>query len=672
MNNRLRLCIVLGLAAALLAPALASATPPKTVALNGVMRTINGGPVTDGDYTATFSLYAAEKDAKAAWAEKDVKLKVVAGRFGHALGSVVPLTPALLASLSPGWLGLKIGANPELQRRPLHAVPWALRAGVAGGLDCSGCVKADVLATGSIGANKVGFTYAGSKTKGGPATTALDLQCTGCVSVSEVKFDEDLDLGGNALKAKAVSAGHVSATTVAATHFVGDGSKLTGLKTPAGSCAKGQVVSGIDGNGKLVCVVAAPAKLPSDGLDDVSGGLLTTEFTYTWTSKNVPVAIPDNNPTGVGDDVIVGDMGAAKALTVHVEMTNSAMESVDVTLFDPTNAKYVLIGKGTAKGTTLKATFPSPNKPASGDLSAWVGKNPKGKWRMKVADTKFLNNGTDGAIKSWSIKVLTVSNQKVEATKDLHVKGDLTVAGAVVAQGTFRYPHGDKEPFKCEGSKVGYAWVNSKDKTLMICNGKDWGVVSIGVSGTQNNPAASCLDLQKKMPAAQTGNYWIKPPKASKMVKAWCDMDTDGGGWTFYPVASGIKTSNSTANNTCKTLGMDIVYPRSKKHWQVMLSKYDASYFATIPGVTKPANGGNYTNCPMRSPKHYGSGCSAWKVPDGGRWWLRDSNYSEPNGDYSADCWLSMNKYDANDIRFNDGNCSYSTSKYICSTNDKP
>ena len=60
-----------------------------------------------------------------------------------------------------------------------------------------------------------------------------------------------------------------------------------------------------------------------------------------------------------------------------------------------------------------------------------------------------------------------------------------------------------------------------------------------------------------------------------------------------------------------------------------------------------------------------------WKVPDGGRWWLRDSQYSEPNGDYTGNCWLSMYKWDSNDIQFNDGGCSYSTSKYVCSTNDK-
>ncbi len=116
---------------------------------------------------------------------------------------------------------------------------------------------------------------------------------------------------------------------------------------------------------------------------------------------------------------------------------------------------------------------------------------------------------------------------------------------------------------------------------------------------------------------------------------------------------------------------MDIFYPRSKAQWTWVLAKFGAGYFATIPGVTKPGNGGNYTGCAMRNPTSYGSGCSDWKVPDGGRWWLRDSTYGEPNGDYDGNCWLSMYNHSAGDIQFNDGNCSYATTKYLCSTNDK-
>ncbi|MCB9738019.1 MAG: DUF4215 domain-containing protein [Deltaproteobacteria bacterium] len=187
-------------------------------------------------------------------------------------------------------------------------------------------------------------------------------------------------------------------------------------------------------------------------------------------------------------------------------------------------------------------------------------------------------------------------------------------------------------------------------------------------------PGTSCLDIFTQFKAAgvtqKDGSYWIKAPKG-QVIAVDCDMSSEGGGYTYFTVASGKTTSRSTDDNTCKDYGLDIVYPRSKAQWTWMLAKYDTSYFSTIPGVTKSGNGGSYTGCVMRDPKSYGSGCGDWKVPDGGRWWLRDSTYTEPNGDYTANCWLSMYQHTPGDIRFNDGNCSYSTSKYVCSTNDK-
>ena len=32
----------------------------------------------------------------------------------------------------------------------------------------------------------------------------------------------------------------------------------------------------------------------------------------------------------------------------------------------------------------------------------------------------------------------------------------------------------------------------------------------------------------------------------------------------------------------------------------------------------------------------------SWKTSDGSPWWLRSTRYNEPNGDYSANCFLNL------------------------------
>jgi len=59
-------------------------------------------------------------------------------------------------------------------------------------------------------------------------------------------------------------------------------------------------------------------------------------------------------------------------------------------------------------------------------------------------------------------------------------------------------------------------------------------------------------------------------------------------------------------------------------------------------------------------------------VPDGRQWWLRDSTYGEPNGDYTSYCHLpgSVSSRTAG-FNFNDHNCNYNSgSFYRCGTND--
>merc|ERR1712178_519440 len=83
-----------------------------------------------------------------------------------------------------------------------------------------------------------------------------------------------------------------------------------------------------------------------------------------------------------------------------------------------------------------------------------------------------------------------------------------------------------------------------------------------------------------------------------------------------------------------------------------------------IVDVTRPANGcGGCTKYAMKSST---AQQGSWTTTDGSSWWLRDAKYNEPNGDYHANCYLHIYDVNPNNVRFNDGNCNYASTDYLC------
>ncbi len=459
------------------------AAAPTTSLIEGMMTSAGGGAAADGTYDVVFSVYEAGSGGNATWSEGPVKVAVKGGQFSYALGTTKTLDITKLAALKSQWLGLKVGADPELARVKLHASLFALHAGAADKLTCTGCITADQVANGSLSAAKLGFNYAGSKTKGGPAS---DLACSGCVTVDELKFDKDVDLGGNSIKAKnGTFTGDVAAGTVTATSFAGDGSKLTGIKTPSGECKnKGEVVKGINADGSLKCVAALdPTALPADGLNEISNNLLTNQFVYSVAAPTKKVAIPDNQGTDAVSNITFPNIGTAQSLDVNVKVENTDLSNISMILLPPDDKKtgYVLCdpcGKKDEKKfdkTYNKANPPKEQKGAGKKIDGWIGANPQGLWTLKVKDVSFCvpqapgnsvycdaTNAKDGWIADWSVKMQYISNQKVAVAGNMNVSGQIQVGTSSSS---------------CGADQEGALRYNKAGKYMEYCNGQGWGPV---------------------------------------------------------------------------------------------------------------------------------------------------------------------------------------------------
>jgi hypothetical protein len=190
----------------------------------------------------------------------------------------------------------------------------------------------------------------------------------------------------------------------------------------------------------------------------------------------------------------------------------------------------------------------------------------------------------------------------------------------------------------------------------------------------------SCLDLLNANPTAPSGEYWIDPTNAGNEVQVYCDMTTNGGGYTFWKIDHGSSVNASTAESQCGSRNMRLLIPRDANHLasaitvarDTTIGPGGGDGYMYILGIYPNGNGQTCRNTPLNSSN---SSCN-WSAGDGGPFWIGDtSGVSEPNGDNCTTCsmYYSWNT-DGTVAWYNDAYVSqggYLSQYYICDTADK-
>lgn len=388
------------------------------------------------------------------------------------------------------------------------------------------------------------------------------------------------------------------------------------------------------------------------------------------------------------------DPGVAEYIEYDVELLPKTVFERTGLIIGPSN--YLVVKSDTAQvnavcwGVEVGATITSNN------FSANTGTTPT--WVTAAGSLGTVTVGSPTLSESTTVRATDPYNDILK----------YTVTSGSLPAGMFLQSNG---VLANSGTSTGYTSGTGGQTTsfdITASNGTNGVARAFSITKKWNDGSTQALAAPSGYWLAQnigsaylnSGTYWIKTARMPSALQMYVNMTLEGGGYDFYRVTSGPSVSYITDAHAGTSLGLDLWMPRSKYNWQAarqyatnVIGSSDYSYFANVIGIYRTTNAGqgssNYVSVPMRSIEYAtrigdkpqpGTYAPDWRVLDGGRWWLRDTPYSEPNGDYNANGFLgNMDRgsfpggaYSLGDLLFNDGGAYATGNTYFLSTNAKP
>jgi subtilisin-like proprotein convertase family protein len=143
--------------------------------------------------------------------------------------------------------------------------------------------------------------------------------------------------------------------------------------------------------------VSVPAQIDEPGCG-AGGGCVNGTFSAT----GLPLAIPDNNTTGITSNLAVAGTGAVGSLSLSLNITHTFRGDLVVTLIAPDSTQFVVSNRAGGSADNLVITNQA--------ITTFNGHIAAGTWRLKVQDLAAQDVGT---LNSWSLNVVGGCNTGV-------------------------------------------------------------------------------------------------------------------------------------------------------------------------------------------------------------------------------------------------------------------
>lgn len=135
------------------------AAVPETMSYQGVLTDSTGAAVADGGYNVVFNIYDADIGGGVKWSSGVVAISTTGGLFTYELGSGTPLSSDIFADNTNLWLGIRVGADPEISpRTKLSSHGWSFHSASTDSLIAGPGVKQKIVDNSGFVAMVNGFT----------------------------------------------------------------------------------------------------------------------------------------------------------------------------------------------------------------------------------------------------------------------------------------------------------------------------------------------------------------------------------------------------------------------------------------------------------------------------------------------------------------------------------